>query len=118
MLGKFGIKTFASALMYVLKELFMLDEGLMLCAPDEKRGKKLYNEILNGGNFGWFRKDRKNGNLSRPLERKIHSMKLSSLYPRESHWYMLYSMGNFFSKLPQRIKYRTWSLQTIKKEKQ
>ena len=118
MLGKFGVKTFASALMYVLKELFMLDESLMLCAPDEKKGKKLYNEILNGGNFGWFRKDRKNGNLSRPLERKIHSMKLSSLYPRESHWYMLYSMGNFFSKLPQRIKYRSWSLQMIKKEKQ
>ena len=116
MLGKFGVKTFASALMYVLKELFMLDESLMLCAPDEKKGKKLYNEILNGGNFGWFRKDRKNGNLSRPLERKLHSMKLSSLYPRESHWYMLQCVGSFFAKLPQRIKYRTWSLQTIKKE--
>lgn len=117
MLGKFGVKRFAAALMHVLKQLFLLDESQMLCKPDEKRGETLLNEIVGGGNFGWYRADKKQGNLTRPLERKIHSLKLSTLYPREIIWYNLQCTGNFFAKLPQRIKYRSWSLQSIKREK-
>lgn len=115
MLGNFGVKRFAAALMYILKEIYHLDEGLMLCPHNEKNGKKLLAEIIGGGNFGWYRGNRPQGNFAKPMERKLYTLKRSSLYPREVNWYMLCSVGGFFAKLPQRIKYRSWSLQSIQK---
>ena len=114
MLGDFGLKRFSAALMYVLKSIYNLDESLMLCPPDEKRGEKLLSAIIDGGNFGWFRADRKEGNFAKPVQRKIRTLKHSTLFPREITWYYLQCTGNFFAKLPQRIKYRSWSLQSIK----
>lgn len=51
-LGYFGMKKFAGAVMYVLREAFGLEEGLMPVAPDCARGERLLNEIMDGGNFG------------------------------------------------------------------
>ena len=47
-----GLWKFAGAVMYVLKEVFGLSEEKMIAPMDEKRGKLLLAEILNGGNFG------------------------------------------------------------------
>ena len=43
---------FAGAVMYVLHETLGLSEEKMIAPMDEKRGKLLLAEILNGGNFG------------------------------------------------------------------
>ena len=43
---------FARAVMYVLHEALGLSEEKMIAPMDEKRGKLLLAEILNGGNFG------------------------------------------------------------------
>ena len=40
------------AMMYVLHETLGLSEEKMIASMDEKRGKLLLAEILNGGNFG------------------------------------------------------------------
>ena len=47
-----GLWKFAGAVMYVLKEVLGLSEDKMIVPMDEKRGKLLLAEILNGGNFG------------------------------------------------------------------
>ena len=47
-----GLWKFAGAVMYVLKEALGLSEEKMIVPMDEKRGKLLLAEILNGGNFG------------------------------------------------------------------
>ena len=47
-----GLGKFAGAVMYVLHEVLGLSEGKMIAPMDEKRGKLLLAEILNGGNFG------------------------------------------------------------------
>ena len=47
-----GLWKFAGAVMYVLKEVLGLSEDKMIVPVDEKRGKLLLAEILNGGNFG------------------------------------------------------------------
>ena len=47
-----GLWNFAGAVMYVLKEVLGLAEDKMIVPMDEKRGKLLLAEILNGGNFG------------------------------------------------------------------
>ena len=47
-----GLWKFAGAVMYVLHEALGLSEEKMIAPMDEKRGKLLLVEILNGGNFG------------------------------------------------------------------
>ena len=47
-----GLWKFAGAVMFVLHEVLGLAEDKMIVPMDEKRGKLLLSEILNGGNFG------------------------------------------------------------------
>ena len=47
-----GLLKFAGAVMYVLHEALGLSEEKMIVPVDEKRGKLLLAEILDGGNFG------------------------------------------------------------------
>ena len=47
-----GLWKFAGAVMYVLHEALGLSEEKMIAPMDERRGKLLLAEILNGGNFG------------------------------------------------------------------
>ena len=47
-----GLWKFAGAVMYVLHEVLGLSEEKMIVPADEKRGRLLLSEILNGGNFG------------------------------------------------------------------
>lgn len=110
MLDGFGVKRFTSALMSVLKDIYHLDESLMLCVPDEKKGKILFDEIIGGGNFGKYRANRPQGSIARTLEGKFRQWNhRASLYPREVHWSMINAIGQFFAKLPYRIKYKQFS---------
>ena len=47
-----GLWKFAGAVMYVLHETLGLPEEKIIVPMDEKRGKLLLAEILDGGNFG------------------------------------------------------------------
>ena len=47
-----GLWKFAGAVMFVLHEVLGLAEDKMIAPMDEKRGKLLLAEILDGGNFG------------------------------------------------------------------
>lgn len=49
-----GMKKFASAVMWVLKEVFALEDTRMICIPDEQLGRLLLDEVLQGGNFGQY----------------------------------------------------------------
>ncbi len=54
LLGNFGLRHTAGALMWVLKDVLHLDDELMLCEPDEWHGKWMLREIMEGGNFGHY----------------------------------------------------------------
>ena len=45
---------FAASVMYVLKEVFLLDDSELLYAPDKRGGSFLLEEIMLSGNFGRF----------------------------------------------------------------
>ena len=47
-----GIRKFAGALMYVLREALGMPEEYLLCEPSVKDGQFLMDEILLSGNFG------------------------------------------------------------------
>lgn len=46
------LQKFASASMWVMKEVFHLEDEYLLYKPDEARGKALLDEIMQAGNFG------------------------------------------------------------------
>ena len=97
---KLGLKEFAGAVMYVLREVFAMPEERMLCRPDEKRGKKLLEEIMIGGNFGKF-DDRYNwaettsGSMdyrgaSYAVARLRHNFQFLRDYPSEVLWELVF----------------------------
>ena len=57
-----GMMKFVGATMWVMGEVFGMEEKYLLCEPNEKAGKQLLNEIMLAGNFGKYdaRIDRKN----------------------------------------------------------
>lgn len=53
-LKSLGLWKFAGAVMYVMREVFGMEEQFMIAPVDERRGRTLLNEILKGGNFGKY----------------------------------------------------------------
>lgn len=51
-LSSLGLNNFAGAVMYVMREVFGLDERYMICSVDEKRGRMLLEQVMRTGNFG------------------------------------------------------------------
>lgn len=49
---RLGLLKFVAATQWVLREVFGMSEGVLLCAPDAREGWKLLDEIMIGGNFG------------------------------------------------------------------
>ena len=103
-LRSFGMDKFAAAVMYVLHEVFdlptqlsmndersrMKDYPWLLCEPNEKEGKKLLDEIMQGGNFGQYdTRDaalKKGGMIKHGLWKLKRVMRLVSSYPEEALW--------------------------------
>jgi hypothetical protein len=89
-LKEFKMLRFARATMYVMREVFYMDEALMLVAPDEEAGKFLLDEIMLSGNFGKYdvRIDRKNHHKLIPrvwtsIRRNVRFLRY---YPNEVLW--------------------------------
>lgn len=49
-----GLKRFTAVVMYVQQKMFHIDSDKMLCAPSEKYGKVVLEEIIRSGNFGHY----------------------------------------------------------------
>lgn len=81
-----GLWEFAGAVMYVLREVMGLDEKRMICAPDERRGRLLLEEIMAGGNFGRY--DERNhfgqGALWHNIQRFRRDWRMLRFYPSEA----------------------------------
>ena len=101
-----GLWKFARAVMYVLHEALGLPEEKMIAPMDEKRGKLLLAEILNGGNFG--RHFAKYGHFTQQGMAKKYFLKIwrnmhfVRYYPAEALCEPIFRTWHFFWRLKHR----------------
>ena len=86
------------AMMYVLHETLGLSEEKMIAPMDEKRGKLLLAEILNGGNFGHYdtRISFGNGAFGHNMQRLYRDLRLAWYYPAEALSEPVFRVWHFF----------------------
>lgn len=95
-----GLWKFAGAVMYVLHEVLGLAEDKMIVPVDEKRGRLLLAEILEGGNFG--RHFTKYGHFTQQGMAKKYFLKIwrnmhfVRYYPAEAFCEPLFRTWHFF----------------------
>ena len=79
-LKRFGMMKLAGAMMWVLQQVCGMSSDYLICEPDEKEGRFLFDEIMRGGNFGHYRNDkRKRNTVARMFALLPH-------YPSEVLW--------------------------------
>lgn len=112
-----GLWKFARAVMYVQHEVLGLSEEKMIAPMDEKRGKLLLAEILNGGNFGQH--FTKYGHFTQQGMAKKYFLKIwrnmhfVRYYPAEALSEPIFRTWHFFW----RMKYKMLNSKEIKNEK-
>ncbi len=93
-----GLWKFAGAMMYVLHKVLGLSKEKMIAPMDEKRGKMLLAEILNGGNFGQF--DERYGfghsSFGHNIQRLCRDLRLMRYYPAEALSEPIFRTWHFF----------------------
>lgn len=87
-----GMKRFATALMFVLKDIFHVGNDELICGISENDGLFLLNEIMMAGNFGHYdlrmndievRKGKLSFQLQRASRRFMRNIRFLSSYPEE-----------------------------------
>ena len=99
---RLGLKTFASAVMWVIQKVLAPSSKYseeknweenypwMICEPNEKEGRFLLSEILQAGNFGKHDErangEYNSGTLSHTIYKIKRNLRLSVSYPSEVVW--------------------------------
>ena len=110
-LKEMGLDHIAGALMWVMKEVLLMDEGWMIAKPDEKRGRILLDIITGGDHFGFISaKNQQAFSFVRLLMYHIRKFKLLRFDARETIWSELNYYGNFMTSIPERIRRKSWTL--------
>lgn len=98
-----GMKRFAGALMYVMKEVCGMRNEELLCEPNEKDGKFLLSEIMMAGNFGHSDPRMDGLNTSSTFKRQVsqawrrfkRNMRFVTSYSGEVVWEPVARMEHF-----------------------
>lgn len=102
-LKRLGLWKFAGAVMYVLHEVFGLEEDMMIVPINEKEGMFLLDEIMRGGNFGQY-DDRLGdktgeGKVHRYFRMSLRNMRFVKHYSSEALCEPLFRTWFFFWKV-------------------
>ena len=99
-----GLYRFASAVMWVLKEKLGMEEDCLIAPPDERLGNILFDEIMQGGNFGQH--DERVKHDASPLQKNIQRLKrdlrLLCYFPSECLWEPIFRWYHFFWRMRNR----------------
>lgn len=91
-----GLKKFVGAVMYVLKQVFLLKDDLMLCKPNSVLGILLLDSIIAGGNFGKALGLKHGRNkLEKGLLQWKHNLQLMLPYANEAMWIPFFQVWHY-----------------------
>lgn len=92
------LNRFARAIMWIECDILGLPVEFCISLPDERRGKRLLNDILEGGNFGKHsrRYNGRSGFYYRGLMEAWRDVKLLPMAPREGMARLFSKMGTAF----------------------
>ena len=97
-LRRLGLWEFAGAVMYIMKEVFGLEDNRLIVPPDVKRGRLVLKEVLEAGNFG--KHDARNrfgrSQLGHNLQRVYRDIRLVRYFPAEALCEPLFRFWHFF----------------------
>lgn len=96
----FGMKRFATGVMWIMQHVFGLEEHYLLYEPDEKEGNYILDQIMAGGNFGHYDKRLKiskhKGKLGIVTKILKHNLYLISHYPADVIWTPVWIVCHWF----------------------
>lgn len=97
-LRRLGLWEFAGAVMYIMKEVFGLEDNRLIVPPDVKRGRLVLKEALEAGNFGQYDKRNRFGHsaLGHNLQRLYRDMRLVRYFPEEALSEPFFRIWHFF----------------------
>ena len=97
-LRRLGLWEFAGAVMYIMKEVFGLEDNRLIVPPDVKRGRLVQKEALEAGNFGQYDKRNWFGHsaLGHNLQRLYRDMRLVRYFPEEALSEPFFRIWHFF----------------------
>ena len=103
-LKNIGLWKFASAIMYIMQEMFGMPASRIIVPPNEKYGRFVLNEVLEAGNFG--KHDERNrfgkSNLGHNLQRVYRDIRLVRYFPAEAMSEPIFRVWHFFWRLKHR----------------
>ena len=97
-LRRLGLWEFAGAVMYIMKEVFGLEDNRLIAPLDVKRGRLVLKEVLEAGNFGQYDKRNWFGHsaLGHNLQRLYRDMRLVRFFPAEALSEPFFRIWHFF----------------------
>ena len=100
-LQSLGLWKIAGAVMWVLSEVLGLEEKYLIVPKDERLGKVLLAEILNGGNFGQYNLDniKADSQLKKNWLRIRRDIRMMRYFPSECLWEPMFRAYHFFWRL-------------------
>lgn len=91
-----GLRKFVGAVMYVMQQVFLLKEDLMLCRPNSIIGSRLLDSIMAGGNFGKALGLKHGRNkLEKGLLQLKHNLQLMLPYANEAMWIPFFQVWHY-----------------------
>ena len=113
LLHKFGLYRSCGALMWILGHALGFERERMLCPPNEKLGKRLLEQILLGGNFGFYEKGVRLSMLPRWFFNRKRERRFWSFAPSEIIWMKIGYWKRTIRSIPIRIKLRKMSIRDL-----
>ena len=118
LLDRFGLGHTAGALMWLLREVFGLDESQMLCRPDKWRGEWMLREVMEDGNFGRHAPRATQGKWRRFFAGRVRRLRMLPFDAAEMLWCEVNYWKVIWRTIPERIRLRSWSLAEGRRKQQ
>ena len=104
-LRRLGLWEFAGAVMYIMQEVFGLEDNRLIVPPDVMRGRLVLNEVLEAGNFG--KHDARNrfgrSQFGHNLQRVYRDIRLVRYFPTEALSEPIFRIWHFFWRCYQKM---------------